>query len=159
MKKFRHFIPIVFGLLLMLNMQANNPIKEYCDPPCVTEASPDLIVLIPGKEYDFSYLKPGETAELSYEDNKGNPIRYRVTRTSGGLDVAVYTSSLQDADPGTRITFKGPNGVVSSSTIGEIVSRRCGWLCVIAHVFCVKIHLGPPGNTWEWDCSGSTNEN
>ncbi|MCW5519927.1 hypothetical protein J1N09_08770 [Aureitalea sp. L0-47] len=159
MKNFRHFIPIVFGLLLMMSVRASNNTNIGCSPMCVEECSSDPIVLSPGKEYDFSYLKPGETAELAYEDDKGNPIRYRVTRTSGGLDVAVYTSSLQKADPNTVIAFKGPKGVVSSSTVGEIVSQRCGWLCVIAHVFCVKVHLGPPGNTWEWDCSGSTNEN
>ena len=153
MKKIRHFSPVVLGLLLMLNLQAMNHVETYSEALCIEESAPDLIVLSPGKEYDFSYLKPGETAEVSYDDIKGNPIRYRITRTSSGLDVAVYMSSLQKADPSTNIVFKGPRGVVSSSTVGELVSNRCGSLCVLAHFFCVKVHLGPPGNTWEWDCT------
>lgn len=155
MKNFKLFVPIVFGLLIVLNIRAGSPTDFNSDSVKITEPTTDLVEITPGKDYDFSYLKPGETAELVYNDNDGNPIRYRITRTTSGIDIAVYRSSLEKADPDTAITFKGPRGVVSSTTVGEINSQRCGWLCIIAHVVCVKVHIGPPGNTWEWDCSSN----
>jgi Neuraminidase (sialidase) len=107
----------------------------------------------PGKDYDFSYLKPGETMDITGYDSNGKPFKYRVTRTSNGVDVAIYSDTIRNADPGTVITFKGPEGIISSTTLGQVSSQRCGSLCILAHFFCVKVHIGPPGNTWEWDCS------
>lgn len=157
MKNFKLFAAFLFGMLLLGQANANT---NYCELSVET----DCVFLDasstagPGKDYDFSSLKPGETADIPGYDNNGKQFMYRVTKTSNGIDVAVYSNSLKDVDPNTVIAFKGPNGEVTSTSLGEVTSQRCGWLCVLAHVFCVKVHIGPPGNTWEWDCD-TTSQN
>ncbi len=157
MKNFNFLATCLIAMFVMGATNAKSLDVDSSDQSeCLTPfASPDN----PGKDYDFSYLKPGETADISGYDSNGRTFKYRVTRTSGGIDVAVYSASIKNADPNTVVTFKGPNGVISSTTLGQVASQRCGWLCVLVHVFCVKVHIGPPGNTWEWDCDTSTNEN
>jgi hypothetical protein len=158
MKNFKFQTALLLGLLFVGHTYAKTVSYNLCEES--NGVIPIVAVLDdPGKDYDFSYLKPGETTDITGYDSNGKPFKYRVTRTSNGIDVAVYSNSIKDTDPNTAITFRGPKGVVSSTTLGEVSSQRCGWICVIAHVFCVKIHVGPPGNTWEWDCDTSTNEN
>jgi hypothetical protein len=110
------------------------------------------------KEYDFSKLSIGQFTEIIGYDSRGNQFTYRVTRVRSGIEIAVKTETLQHVDGSTTIVFKGPNGIVKTVRLGEIAGQRCGWLCVLAHVCCIKIHLGPPGNTWEWDCDCVGNE-
>ncbi len=157
MKNFKLYAALLFGILLMGQAHAkNNPCNLGEKSTCVIVET--VINDSPGKDYDFSSLKPGETADIPGYDGNGKKFMYRVTKTSNGIDVAVYTNSLKNIDPSTEIAFKGPNGEISSTTVGQVSAQRCGWICVLAHVFCVKIHLGPPGNTWEWDCD-TTSQN
>jgi hypothetical protein len=157
MKNFNFLATFLIALFLMgytnaRSLTVDSFDRSECLKPCTSPVDN------PGKDYDFSYLKPGETADVNGYDSNGKAFKYRVTRTSSGIDIAIYSNSIKNADPNTVVTFKGPKGVVSSTTLGQVGSQRCGWICVLAHVFCVKVHLGPPGNTWEWDCDTSTNE-
>ncbi|MBT8262755.1 MAG: hypothetical protein KJO05_08035 [Bacteroidia bacterium] len=156
MKIFKLVTVVLLGTLLMGQTYGNEISNNPGDQTnCISPFS--SVNDSPGKDYDFSYLKPGETADITGYGSAGKAFTYRITRTSNGIDVAIYSDTIRNVDPRTVITFKGPKGVTNTTTLGQISSQRCGWLCVIAHVFCVKIHLGPPGNTWEWDCD-TTNE-
>lgn len=157
MKNFKLYAALLVGMLLMGHAHSKTiPCTPIEKSTC--EITDKIVTDAPGKDYDFSSLKPGETADVPGYDRSGKKFMYRVTKTSNGIDVAVYTNSLKNIDPDTQIAFKGPNGEISSTTVGQVSAQRCGWICVLAHVFCVKIHLGPPGNTWEWDCD-TTSQN
>lgn len=128
------------------------PVEEISSPesPCINYCTTSTEAI--AKEYDFSYLKVGQFTEFNGYDSQGNEFIYRVTRVQKGIDVAVKSETLNNVDTNTVVVFRGPNGVVTSVRLGDVATQRCGWLCLLAHICCVKIHIGPPGNTWEWDC-------
>ena len=104
------------------------------------------------KEYDFSTLTVGQFMEFPGYDPNGIEFTYRVTRVKNGIDVAVKSETLRNIDRNTTVIFRGSDGIIKTVVLGQLASQRCGWLCILAHVCCVQVHIGPPGNTWHWDC-------
>ena len=107
-----------------------------------------------GADLDFSKLRPGTHAFIEMFDAKGSPYTFKVERQEN-LKLAVYadTSTLGNIEPNTTVAFKGKGKLYRSINLTELNSQRCGLWCIMAHICCIHVHLGPPGNTWEWSCS------
>lgn len=154
MKTIRTCSALILGVLWfgVVGATANPVFENFTDnKECPGEKS-SCEVTEERKEFDFSDYAIGQYTEFAGYDARGNEFTYRVTRVHGGIDVAVKTRTISKVDRNTTIVFKGPKGVVKSVRLADQSSQRCGLICVLAHICCIKIHLGPPGNTWEWDC-------
>lgn len=121
----------------------------YVLPNTTISVNPDV-----GLDLDFSKLRPGTHAFLEMFDAKGTPYMLKAERKEN-LKIAIYadTSTLGNLDANTTINFIGKGKLYRSTNLTELNSQRCGLWCVLVHMCCIHVHIGPPGNTWEWSCA------
>lgn len=155
-----HFIMknlIVFILLGVFIIACSNEPKVPLSLDIKNNQPTDPELRTQGMDYDFTNLSIGESISIEMYDNSGTPFIFVVTKTSDNeIDVAADVDSLNGIEENTTVSFRDREGNIKVVNLTDVKNNRCGWLCVIAHICCVKIHIGPPGNTWDWDCSACT---
>jgi len=141
----------VVGALTVVGAQAQGVSDN------VTHVLPNSTISVDpttGVDLDFTRLTPGSYAFIEMYDEKGTAFTFKVERKENlKLAVSADTNTLDDIKSNTTINFMGKGKLFRSVNLTELSNRRCGLWCIIVHICCVHIHIGPPGNTWEWSCS------
>ena len=133
------------------NVQAQNASGNY------TYVLPNSTISVnqtTGVDLDFTKLRPGTYALIEMYDSHSRPFKFKVERKEDlKLAVSADTSTLTGITSDTTINFIGKGKLLRSVNLTELSNQRCGLFCILIHACCVHIHIGPPGNTWEWSCS------
>ncbi len=107
-----------------------------------------------GTNLDLTRLGLGQSTYVEMRDAVGTPYTFRVKKLEDNrFAVAAKVEDLQDIQPNTTIRFVGKDGLLKAVNLSELSNQRCGVWCLVLHICCVHIHIGPPANTWEWSCS------
>lgn len=157
----RHYLQTLLFTLLVGAIFSNEinhiSAQNSYDGPDIIVKSNQQIIINPssGINLDLSRLSLGQATFVEMRDAVGTPYTFRVKKTADNkFAVAANPTELNDLQPNTTIRFVGKDGLVKAVNLTQLAQQqRCGVWCVLLHICCVHIHIGPPANTWEWSCT------